>query len=100
MAALQAAEAGTRTSQAHMGGGRDAVAERYAALEEEEWPRLRWLRTLLDVLPPGSSVLDLGCGNGLPAGPAVLARGHTLLGVDVSARQVELAERNVPGGSF
>jgi SAM-dependent methyltransferase len=80
--------------------GWDAVAEPYAALEEEEWPRLRWLRELLDRLPSSSLVLDLGCGNGLPAGPEIVARGHGLLGVDVSQRQVELARRNVPGAAF
>ncbi len=80
--------------------GYEAVAERYARLEEEEWPRLRWLRVLLDRLPPGSAVLDLGCGNALPAGAEILARGHALVGVDVSARQIELARLNVPSARF
>jgi cyclopropane fatty-acyl-phospholipid synthase-like methyltransferase len=80
--------------------GYDVVEEEYAALEEEEWPRLRWLRLLLDRLPPGSFVLDLGCGNGLPAGPEIVGRGHALLGVDVSARQVELAREHVPSAAF
>lgn len=79
--------------------GYDAVAERYARLEETEWPRLRRLRGLLARLPDGAHVLDLGCGNGLPAGPEVLRR-HVLTGVDVSARQIELARRNVPAGVF
>jgi SAM-dependent methyltransferase len=80
--------------------GYDAVAERYARLEEEAWPRQRWLRALLEQLPPGSAVLDLGCGNALPAGAEIFARGHALVGVDVSARQVELARANVPDATF
>lgn len=80
--------------------GYDAVAERYAALEREEWPRTRWLRMLLDRLPRGSAVLDLGCGNADPAGREVVARGHCYVGVDVSARQVEWARRNVPEGTI
>jgi SAM-dependent methyltransferase len=80
--------------------GYEVVAEQYARLEVEEWPRLRWLRLLLDRLDPRSAVLDLGCGNGLPAGPEIVLRGHALLGVDISAHQVELARRNVPGASF
>lgn len=79
--------------------GYDAVAERYARLEETEWPRIRWLRDLLDRLPVGAHVLDLGCGNGLPADREI-ARRHTVTGVDISARQIELARRNVPGGAF
>lgn len=52
--------------------GYDAVADRYAALESEEWPRTRWLRMLLDRLSPGSAVLDLGCGNADPAGAEIV----------------------------
>lgn len=79
--------------------GYDAVAERYAELEETEWPRLRWLRDLLDRLPDGAHVLDLGCGNGIPADREIVRR-HAVTGVDISARQIELARRNVPGGVF
>ena len=80
--------------------GYDAVAERYAALEETEWPRARWLRDLLDRLPAGSAVLDLGCGNGVPAAAEVLARCHAYLGVDVSRRQIELARAATPAATF
>lgn len=75
----------------------DDVAEAYAALErrEKEWPRLRLLRDLLARLQPGSSVLDLGCGNGVPA-LAEIARLHDAVGVDISKTQVELAGANVP----
>jgi cyclopropane fatty-acyl-phospholipid synthase-like methyltransferase len=80
--------------------GYDTVAERYAELERDApWPRLAWLDDLLARLPDGSPVLDLGCGNGLPAGERI-ARRHRLTGVDVSARQIELARRHVPDGEF
>jgi cyclopropane fatty-acyl-phospholipid synthase-like methyltransferase len=77
--------------------GYDRVADAYAALEgEREWPRLRRLRALLELLPPGANVLDLGCGSGLPATRAVVDAGHTVVGVDVSREQVRQARRNVP----
>jgi SAM-dependent methyltransferase len=80
--------------------GYDAVAERYAELESgTPWPRLRWLDDLLGRLPAGARVLDLGCGNGLPAGARIAER-HRLTGVDVSPRQVALARENVPAGAF
>lgn len=76
--------------------GYDRVAEAYAALESgAEWPRMRWLARVLDELKDGSRVLDLGCGSGIPA-MREIARRHRAVGVDVSARQVELARRNVP----
>jgi cyclopropane fatty-acyl-phospholipid synthase-like methyltransferase len=60
-----------------------------------EWPRLRRLEALLADLAPGSRVLDVGCGNGLPA-LALIARLHIATGIDISAVQSAAARRNVP----
>jgi cyclopropane fatty-acyl-phospholipid synthase-like methyltransferase len=81
--------------------GYDRVADSYAALEAEdhEWPRMRWLKRLLDRIEPGAEILDVGCGNGVPATRAMAAR-HRALGVDVSAAQIERAKRNVPNAEF
>jgi SAM-dependent methyltransferase len=81
--------------------GYDIVADRYAALEAEgdEWPRMRWLGRLLDRVDQGARVLDLGCGNGVPATRAIAAR-HEAIGVDLSAGQIERAKRNVPDAEF
>jgi ubiquinone/menaquinone biosynthesis C-methylase UbiE len=77
--------------------GYDQVASRYAELEApgREWPRMRWLRELLSRLSDGSKVLDVGCGNGLPATRAIAER-HSVTGVDISLKQIELARHNVP----
>jgi cyclopropane fatty-acyl-phospholipid synthase-like methyltransferase len=77
--------------------GYDAVADEYVALEQpgKEWPRLQLLRDLLSHLPSGSSVLDVGCGNGIPA-LREIARDHNGVGIDISAKQVERARANVP----
>ncbi|MFJ7212540.1 class I SAM-dependent methyltransferase [Amycolatopsis sp. NPDC098790] len=81
--------------------GYDSSAERYL-----EWsariaddPRLRFLGELTDRLADGSDVLDLGCGAGVPC-TKLLAERHDVLGVDVSAAQLDLARRNVPGARF
>jgi len=80
--------------------GYDQVAHEYALLEgESEWPRMRWLRKLLDRLEPGLSVLDLGCGSGEPA-DVETAREHQVTGVDISQAQIDLARRSVPTGHF
>jgi SAM-dependent methyltransferase len=77
--------------------GYDDVADQYAALERpgKEWPRLRLLRGLLARLQPSSTVLDLGCGNGIPALREIVCL-HEGIGVDLSATQVALARMNVP----
>ncbi|MBE1501168.1 cyclopropane fatty-acyl-phospholipid synthase-like methyltransferase [Amycolatopsis lexingtonensis] len=81
--------------------GYDSSAGRYlewsARIEDD--PRLRFLSELTGRLPAGSRVLDLGCGAGVPC-TAVLAEHHDVVGVDLSATQLELARRNVPGARF
>jgi cyclopropane fatty-acyl-phospholipid synthase-like methyltransferase len=80
--------------------GYDRVAHDYARLEgETAWPRMRWLKKVLDGLEPGSSVLDLGCGSGDPA-DVEIAREHRVTGVDISQAQINLARQNVPAGDF
>ncbi|HET9015928.1 MAG TPA: class I SAM-dependent methyltransferase [Thermomicrobiaceae bacterium] len=81
--------------------GYDRIGERYAAgaLAAPQGPRARYLDLLLERLPAGASVLDLGCGVGVPVAEA-LARGFAVTGVDASAHAVTLARRNVPAGRF
>jgi cyclopropane fatty-acyl-phospholipid synthase-like methyltransferase len=57
------------------------------------------LAPLLSVLGPGSTVLDLGCGSGVPIANA-LAGSHNVIGVDLSAGQLANALAQVPGASF
>jgi cyclopropane fatty-acyl-phospholipid synthase-like methyltransferase len=60
---------------------------------------MRWVEKLLARLEGGSDVLELGCGGGSPATKR-LAERRRLLGVDISARQVERARERVPTASF
>jgi SAM-dependent methyltransferase len=76
--------------------GYDAIAERYLA-----WgpaigdPRERMLHELTARLTPGSRVLELGCGAGVPSTQR-LAERHAVTGVDISAAQLRLARARVP----
>ena len=60
----------------------------------------RWLRTyLLPRLSPPARVLDLGCGNGVPA-TRILADRFDVTGVDISEVQIGRARRLVPAATF
>jgi ubiquinone/menaquinone biosynthesis C-methylase UbiE len=65
----------------------------FAAQREE----LEWL---LEELPKGARVLDLGSGTGRPTAELLTAAGHEVTGYDVSPRMVEIARAQVPAARF
>src|SRR5215813_1619361 len=81
--------------------GYDRIAEQYGAwasqVRQEE--RAKYTSVLLEQLPEGAAVLELGCGAGLPT-TRQLAQRFTVTGIDISARQLALARHNVPTAAF
>jgi SAM-dependent methyltransferase len=61
--------------------------------------RIRYTQVIVDALPQGSTVLELGCGAGGVTSQR-LAAGFTLTGVDISARQIMLARQRIPHATF
>jgi 2-polyprenyl-3-methyl-5-hydroxy-6-metoxy-1,4-benzoquinol methylase len=81
--------------------GYDRMAEQYLATKDPEDPlALRALEDLASLLPSEAAVLDLGCGAGVPVTRWLADRGFAVTGVDVSAKQLELARVYVPDGTF
>lgn len=60
----------------------------------------RAVEWLTRTLPPGARVLDIGSGTGRPVADELVRAGHEVVGLDVSARMVELATAQVPGARF
>jgi SAM-dependent methyltransferase len=80
--------------------GYDIVAARYLDWSSGSRVRLRYLKKLLDLLPPEhGQVLELGCGAGVPVACALAERAH-VTGVDISSVQIERARQAVPKGDF
>jgi SAM-dependent methyltransferase len=98
---LSASRTGAPDPKRIVADGYDRVAERYLAWSglRPSASRLRMLELAAARIPPGSDVLELGCGAGIPMTRA-LAPGRHLTGVDISAAQVQLARANVPGASI
>jgi 2-polyprenyl-3-methyl-5-hydroxy-6-metoxy-1,4-benzoquinol methylase len=81
--------------------GYDRMAEQYLAIKDPEDPlALAALEDLAAILPGEAAVLDLGCGAGVPVTRRLAGGGFVVTGVDISARQLELAQQNVPEGTF
>jgi SAM-dependent methyltransferase len=81
--------------------GYDRVGDTYAQWTSRSATdsRQRYTDLLLEKLPAGATVLDLGCGAGIPTTRALAAR-FQVTGADISARQIERARRKVPDAAF
>ena len=79
--------------------GYNKIAERYLAERTQASEDVRLVEELIARLPEGATVLDAGCGAGLPICRR-LGEKFDVTGVDFSEAQVELARRNVPNARF
>ena len=69
------------------------------AWDEARGDRLRegaWLDRLAALLPPGGTVLDLGCGGGRPIAAYLIAKGYAVTGVDSSPELIALCRERWP----
>ncbi|HST62157.1 MAG TPA: class I SAM-dependent methyltransferase [Longimicrobium sp.] len=89
------------------GGGADSHAERIVGLYERHaraWDTRRgrslmekpWLDAFASLLPPGASVLDLGCGSGEPIAAHLVAEGFGVTGVDSAPALIALCRERFP----
>jgi SAM-dependent methyltransferase len=80
--------------------GYDALSQVYEHAFPTGTKYRSWLTDLDDRLEPGSTVVDLGCGCGLPTAATLSAAGHHVTGVDFSAVQIRRARELVPTATF
>ncbi len=81
--------------------GYDRVGWRYSELAVRAGfdERAQYVDMLVERLPAGAKVLDLGCGAGVPT-TRQLARHFDVTGVDISKRQIDRARYNVSYATF
>lgn len=81
--------------------GYDAMIDTWeawkAAIEDD--PRAEWCGELLDRLPEGARVVELGCGGGTTETRALASR-FRLTGVDLSDAQLARARERVPAAEY
>lgn len=90
-----------RSPKELVAAGYDRIAERYADWTGEHLAdeRERYVALLVDRLPPGADVLELGCATGVPTTRELVTR-FAVTGVDISARSIALAQQRVPEATF
>lgn len=79
--------------------GYDRMANKYLS-EREKLKTSKYLQQLMKYLPKNASVLDLGCGAGIPVDDILIKAGHEVLGLDISKEQIKLARKNCPRGDY
>lgn len=77
--------------------GYDEIAEAYLKSKNED--TLIFAKKLEEQLKPGSKILDAGCGPGIPIAK-YLSKNFQVYGIDISAKQIELAKKLVPDVEF
>jgi SAM-dependent methyltransferase len=60
----------------------------------------QWVTDLIALIPSRGTILDLGCGNGIPVAKVLVDAGFALIGVDISAVQIARAQIAVPSARF
>jgi SAM-dependent methyltransferase len=56
----------------------------------------RWLADFLSLLPPGGSILDIGCGSAEPIARFFIEQGYAVTGVDSSPSLIDICTRRFP----
>jgi SAM-dependent methyltransferase len=81
--------------------GYDQIAEKHHwwAGHTRAEERQRYTTFILEQFTAGASLLELGCGVGLPTAK-LLAQHFQVTGVDISARHITMARQNVPEATF
>jgi 2-polyprenyl-3-methyl-5-hydroxy-6-metoxy-1,4-benzoquinol methylase len=80
--------------------GYDVVARTYLQRFGRSAVRQRMLDEMMARLPAAARVLDLGCGAGVPLSSALVEHGFSVVGIDGSVKQIEMARWNVPKAEF
>jgi 2-polyprenyl-3-methyl-5-hydroxy-6-metoxy-1,4-benzoquinol methylase len=78
----------------------DAMSHIYRGDDEVPTRYIEWVDHFTSLVPIGSSVLDVGCGCGVPTSKFLSDRGYSVTGVDISQVQVDRAAQLVPQGTF
>lgn len=79
--------------------GYEDVAEEFMTRRSASRISAEAVREWATGLPAGSTVLDLGCGHGVPISEVLIDEGHRVYGIDSSPTLVAAFRRHFPGMS-
>jgi SAM-dependent methyltransferase len=71
-------------------------AAAWTAARGTELREQAWIDRFAALLDAGATVLDIGCGSGIPIAAYLVGRGYPVVGVDSSPEMIALFRANVP----
>lgn len=66
----------------------------------KQFEGIDYLKRFSQLIERGRTILDVGCGDGLPVDAYLVEQGFAVNGIDASARMVARARKNVPEGFY
>jgi len=79
--------------------GYDKIASVYSS-NRNMFDNREEIQEFMAHLPVGGSVLDVGCGGGIPVLRTLIDHGYNAKGIDFSRGMLEIAKQNVPEGEL
>lgn len=76
--------------------GYEAIAEDFIAYRSKSAMGAAVVRSWAQTLVPNATILDLGCGNGIPITEALVKDRHTLYGIDASPTLIASYREHFP----
>jgi len=76
--------------------GYDKVSEAYRSDNDSADKYINWCKRILELRPNAKTALDIGCGCGIPVCKYFSENGLRTVGIDISQRQIERAEKLAP----
>lgn len=77
------------------------IARQWAAERKQYGFVSKWIKQFADKLPPGGTILDIGCGNGIPNAAWLSYKGFIVTGIDASTSMIQMAkEESIHDASF
>ncbi len=78
----------------------DNIGTNYETVFGHNPTQIAAINWLIERLPVNANVLDLGSGTGVPTAKILTEAGHSVVGLDISKKMVEIAQQQVPSATF
>jgi 2-polyprenyl-3-methyl-5-hydroxy-6-metoxy-1,4-benzoquinol methylase len=79
--------------------GYNKIAKEYYS-DRDLFKNEKKIQEFISLLPESGTVLDIGCGGGIPVLRTLVDNGYDAKGIDFSQTMIELAKQNVPEAEF